>query len=960
MRRAVLSFAVLFTVGLVTLSGCELSPATEFIAGTAGSTGTVASVASVGVVAPPSDLAVAGGTPIETSYRAVGTTPSATVSIFFDLDTIADNDNEILVFENLPLTETSALLDTSSLDAGAYYVGVLVYELTGIAAFDYAPGRIIVNQRPRLFFDAPRGNFVYDRSNRINPTIDVAWSVYDPDSTISVDVFLDPNPDASGDEILLRHSDQQTGDSFSFELRTDLFEAGVYDIVAVVTDGVNTSEFPAPGSIRLRQRLSGMKDLRELDDPASGRLPGVIFEGFNPGDNAGSFVSTLEDADGDGFSDMMILAQFGKPNYQSDFGRNGVGEAYLVYGRANRYTGKINLNSTGTLFRGEIFTGPPQQADPIRPSRGITAFDLMSDWDGDGVRELAFGLPFTDSLSISQVINDNDEGRFAPLDASGYFRSGAVIIAAGVVLRPDLGFPGRQVISLGEIGTLAHVPWSCLACEIDGCPCPEGFYGPKAPQSFCGATFFHEHWATVEGTPNFGSVRMGCRISSNDFGDAFGETISSYDFDGLMIAAPNRDPAVATTTSFGVSRPGSGVISLYFVNVASGFAPWSGVQAPEANDAAGYRGMTIGDNRLIPHGGPYHYILDDFRTFAVSAGPDSSIGLRGSPGYSVDPDDSTDPCEYVFDEDAPQNGRTVRFWSSQVGARMGNVRGIRDFNSDGLQDLVIGAPFANEGRGACYIVLGRLRELVMGAELQIEELQLPQRASSAIASRIYDGIRVVGDIGERLGDSQDDAGDFNNDGVADVVLGSPLTSNRHGGAAVFYGSRDVINLTQEEISYHALDDRGLGVIFTGETEGDLAGARVKSARDIDGDGFDDLLIAAPNRSVRLDIDDDGELEIDRTNCGVVYLVYGAPDLGGTISLADVGTEKLPGVVFIGRHSGDFLGAGLGDQGDRSHGTAPAGDVDGDGYGDILLSSINASPRDRVAAGEVYLIYGDGE
>jgi hypothetical protein len=130
--------------------------------------------------------------------------------------------------------------------------------------------------------------------------------------------------------------------------------------------------------------------------------------------------------------------------------------------------------------------------------------------------------------------------------------------------------------------------------------------------------------------------------------------------------------------------------------------------------------------------------------------------------------------------------------------------------------------------------------------------------------------------------------------------------------------------------------------------------------DVDGDGNDDLLIAAPNRSVSLDIDLDGTLEIDRAGCGVVYLIYGAPDLHGTLSLADVGTERLPGAVFIGRNSGDHLGAGLGLQGDRSHGVAGARDIDGDGLSDILISSVSASPRDRAQAGEVYLLYGVGD
>lgn len=937
-RLSRLGLAGLIAGAALQMAGCPtgaLPP--DVIAGTGG-TSRLGLIPSVQVLSPAEDLSISGGTPVDVNWSTIATTNFAAVTVIFDVDQEPDNGNEIVAAENLAFTDTTELLDTSGLSTGAYFVGVVLIERNQIAAFDYAGGQVIIDEQSDLTFTAPRGNFSFERSIAVAPLFDVAWTVRDPDSNVSVQIFLDPDATPNGNEVLLRESQSQTGDRFSFNLPTINFEPGTYRILAVVTTelGVQTTTY-APASIRLRARIAGAVDLRDLGGNAS-PVPGAVFEGFNPRDNAGSLVATMRDFDGDGFSDFLINAQFGKPGYQANLQRVGVGEAYMIYGRANRFSGNISLNSTGTLFRGEIFGGVREVLDgaPIRPSRGITSITLLSDWDGDGFREMAFGVPFVDSLGESIF------------DANGYFRTGGVVVASSTVLRPDLDFPGGNVVVLSEIGTLAHRPNEPVPPPPD---CPEGFIGPKAPPGPIGTglTYFELHFGdTIDGAPNRGSVRLGCRFSSSTFNDQCGESVSTHQFNSLIISVPNRDPIVSTFNQNVPSVAGAGVVSIFWNHVDDGFFPWDAFNAPPDTIE------NPGGVELLPHDGPFHYTFDDF--------------VNGSPGYTVDPDDSANPCERRFHGDLPNstfanafdNTRTTRFYTTVPGARLSNVRGADDFNGDGLQELLIGAPFLNDGDGAVFIVFGRLRPLVEGGEMDLAELANPLADPGAGNARIFDGIQIVGEPGTRLGQAQDAVGDFNSDGLPDVAIGSPLLNNRRGGAAVVFGSRDLINLTGEELTISVLADRGQAVIFEGDAEGDMAGARIARAGDVDGDSNDDLLIAAPHKSIQLDIDLDGTLEIDRQNCGVVYLVYGSPDLVGRRRLADIGTPDLPGVMFIGRNSNDELGAGIGEQGDRTTGIAAAGDVDGDGFADLLLGSVNASPRDRVRAGEAYLIYGTGD
>jgi hypothetical protein len=179
------------------------------------------------------------------------------------------------------------------------------------------------------------------------------------------------------------------------------------------------------------------------------------------------------------------------------------------------------------------------------------------------------------------------------------------------------------------------------------------------------------------------------------------------------------------------------------------------------------------------------------------------------------------------------------------------------------------------------------------------------------------------------GEAQDDAagtdvagvGDVNGDGYADFLITAP---GRDAGAL---DSGEVYLFLGQATGWS--QDMWLSradASFWGEQAGDAAGTSVAGVGDVNGDGLGDFLIGAPSN------DEAG------AGAGQVYLVLGrAQGWTGDVSLAQADAS------FLGENPGD--GAGLD--------VSPAGDVNGDGLADFLISA----PHYHGAAGKVYVILG---
>lgn len=355
-----------------------------------------------------------------------------------------------------------------------------------------------------------------------------------------------------------------------------------------------------------------------------------------------------------------------------------------------------------------------------------------------------------------------------------------------------------------------------------------------------------------------------------------------------------------------------------------------------------------------------------------------------------------------------------------------------DVNLDNVPDVLCGAPLNDrpgiQDSGAMYIIQGKnfLGEVDLAdADDPLDRYPMVRVRGSRQGDRIgwsqSSGLDVNGD---RLDDvffgsphtdygvarTQACGGDFNDDGVVDdddFVLGDFNNCRDTVGEEVFtddackafdYNNDGLIDDLDREVfdcldqggsdcCGHIVDNGYVGVIFGGITiDGDFelnqvatpdlpgtifygaasldrAGTSVETAGDFNRDGYGDLLITAPGKLVT---DANG-----RTRKGVVYLVFGGPHLTNRIySLADVGTDRLPGIVF----TSPFVAG-------RPNEAAPEvaaliGDINSDGYDDIGIGNAqadfinlnfpqgpeapdgDASVGRRRNTGEVYIIYGN--
>jgi len=657
----------------------------------------------------------------------------------------------------------------------------------------------------------------------------------------------------------------------------DVNKDGYSDII-IGADGYDNGQVDEGAAFVWQGSASG------LGPPGTPTNATWMAEGNQAGAQLGGSVSTAGDVNGDGYADIIVGA------YLYDNGQTDEGRVFAWHGSAS------GLGATGTPANADWTAESNQAGSQFGASASAST---AGDINGDGYSDIIVGADTYDN-------GQTDEGEVFVWhgSASGLGATGTPTNAVWFLESNQVdAWLGISVSTAGDVNGDGYADLLLGASRYDSGEVDEGF--AFLYLGAAGSASLSPNWVTESNQANayYGtSVGTAGDVNGDGYADVL---VGAYPYDngqtdeGRAFLYYGSATGLSTTANWTAESNQNGgqlgtavgtagdVNGDGYADVILGAFTYDNGQTDEGVAFVWYGSATgLGANGTPANADWSAESNQASAQFSISAGPAGDVNGDGFADVIVG--------AVYYDNGQTNEGRAYVYHGSATGlnaspdwmaegnadnAEFGLSSGTAgDVNGDGYSDVIVGATYFNPGGGQAYAYYGSATGLSTSPDWNLQDDQSASLFGNWVST----------------------AGDVNGDGYADVLVAAPRYSNgqsMEGRVYAYYGSGSGLSLSPDWWVESDQDSADMGLPAT-------------TVGDVNGDGYADVLIVARRY-------DNGE-----NDEGLAYLYHGSA----------AGLSLAPAWVTEGNQADGLFG------GIPTSGTGAAGDVNGDGYGDVIIGA----------------------